>query len=77
MGVTLAGIVWVVMEQPKGSTSPRSPHHHWRGIILAVLASLANGIGMVLSKKGIGDGHYDAMAATLIRRAGRCPATSC
>ena len=65
MAVTLAGIVWVVMEQPDGRGSPQSPGHRWRGIILGVLAALANAIGMVLSKKGIG--HYDAMSATLIR----------
>jgi len=67
MAITLAGIVWVVMEQPNGSGSPQSPGHRWRGVILGVLAALANGIGMVLSKKGIGAGQYDAMAATLIR----------
>jgi len=67
MGVTLAGIVWVVMEQRNSSGAPQSPGHRWRGIILGVLAALTNGIGMVLSKKGIGDGQYDAMAATLIR----------
>jgi drug/metabolite transporter (DMT)-like permease len=67
MGITLAGIVWVVMERPNGEASSYLPGHRCRGIMLGVLASLANGIGMVLSKKGIGDGHYDAMAATLIR----------
>jgi drug/metabolite transporter (DMT)-like permease len=74
MGVTLAGIVWVVMEQPNGHGSPQVPGHRWRGIILGVLASLTNGIGMVLSKKGIGGGQYDAMAATLIRAIAALPA---
>jgi drug/metabolite transporter (DMT)-like permease len=67
MAVTLAGIAWVVMERPNGQASSHSPRHHWQGITLGVLASLANGIGMVLSKEGIGHGQYDAMAATLIR----------
>jgi drug/metabolite transporter (DMT)-like permease len=55
------------MEQPSGRGAPLSPGHRWRGVVLGVLASLANGIGMVLSKAGIGDCQYDAMAATLIR----------
>ena len=67
MGVTLAGIIWVVMEQRSSSEPPLLPGHRWMGIALGVLAALTNGIGMVLSKKGIGGGQYDAMAATLIR----------
>lgn len=65
MVITLAGIVWVVLERPDGEGSFHSHSHRWRGVLLGVLAALANGIGMVLSKKGIG--HYDAMSATLIR----------
>jgi drug/metabolite transporter (DMT)-like permease len=65
MAVTLAGVVWVVMEQP-GSDEPPLARGHWgRGVILGVFAAITAAIGTVFSKAGIG--QYDAVAATLIR----------
>jgi drug/metabolite transporter (DMT)-like permease len=65
MAVTLAGVVWVVLEQPE---SPKETHHRkdfaW-GVFLALAASALGAMGSVLSKQGIGT--YDAYAATLIR----------
>ena len=63
MGVTLAGVVWVVAEQPNGD----HPHarHRGRGVLLAAAASAVMAVGYVLAKDGLGD--YDAVAATLIR----------
>lgn len=64
MGVTLAGVAWVVFEQPNGD--PHPPGHRKAGIALAVMAAMAQAIGLMFSKKGMGD--YDhAVAATLIR----------
>lgn len=70
MGITLLGVVWVTMERgsiPADSkdSEPARPRS-WRfGIVLALLAAVAQAFGTVLSKMGIGD--YDAGAATFIR----------
>jgi drug/metabolite transporter (DMT)-like permease len=67
MAVTLAGVAWVVFEQP--DTSGRlhyvQPHRYGLGIALAVFAALGHATALVLSKRGIGD--YDPFAATFIR----------
>jgi drug/metabolite transporter (DMT)-like permease len=65
MGVTLVGVIWVVLEQPEQSPHPRKPHHVAWGIVLALLASGGQAVGYVLTKQGLGD--YDAVAATFIR----------
>lgn len=65
MGVTLAGVIWVVLEQPNHDDQPRARPHRVRGVALAMLAAAMHAVGYVLSKEGIGD--YDAVAATLIR----------
>ena len=65
MAMTLAGVAWVVMEQPDGDATPHSLRVRQRGVSLAILAAAAQGIGYVLSKEGMGD--YDAVAATFIR----------
>ncbi|MHB1036599.1 MAG: DMT family transporter [Pirellulales bacterium] len=65
MAITLAGVAWVVLEQPGGAKgTPKLPHLRW-GVLLAVLGAGAQAVGFVLSKKGIGD--YDPVAATFIR----------
>jgi drug/metabolite transporter (DMT)-like permease len=65
MGVTLAGVVWVVLEQPTHEDHPRARPLWGQGVALAVLAAATHALGYVLSKVGIG--AYDAGAATLIR----------
>lgn len=65
MGVTLAGVIWVVLEQPNHEDHPHSRPHWERGVLLALIAAVTAAISYVLSKEGIGD--YDAGAATLIR----------
>lgn len=65
MGVTLAGVAWVVLEEPSRQDQLYDRRHRVRGIALAVLAALTHAIGYVFSKKGIQD--YDAVAATFIR----------
>lgn len=65
MGVTLAGVVWVVLEQPNHEDRPHARPHWERGVLLALLATVTGAVSYVLSKEGIGD--YDAAAATLIR----------
>ena len=65
MATTLAGVIWVVLEQPSSDEPPPAPGHRWRGVCLGVFAAVTSAIGLVFSKAGIGD--YDAVAATLIR----------
>lgn len=64
MAVTLAGVAWVVSEQPNGDVHPHTHRDRTKGIILALVAAAAQAIGLVLSKQGVGE--CDPMAATLI-----------
>jgi drug/metabolite transporter (DMT)-like permease len=72
MGITLAGVAWVLFEQPDADSPAPARGHRWRGVVLATLAAATNAVGYVLSKQGIG--HYDAVAATLIRALVALPA---
>ena len=71
MGIILAGVAWVVFEEPEISEiteingEPVIPGHRGLGMALAVCAAVTQAIGMVFSKMGIG--QYDIMAATQIR----------
>jgi drug/metabolite transporter (DMT)-like permease len=66
MGITLAGVLWVILEQPNENGQPHALPERWKlGIALAVFAAAMQAVGMVFSKEGLGD--YDAVAATLIR----------
>jgi drug/metabolite transporter (DMT)-like permease len=64
MSVTLAGVVWVVLERPRVEDHPHAGHRG-RGVMLALLSAVMMAVGYVLSKEGLGD--YDAVAATFIR----------
>jgi drug/metabolite transporter (DMT)-like permease len=65
MAVTLAGVTWVVLEEPETDAHPDGPRPLRRGVILAVVAAVGQALGMVLSKQGMGD--YDPAASTFIR----------
>ena len=65
MGVTLAGVVWVVLERPNGSADEHDVRRTVQGIVLAVLGAAVAAVALVLSKKGLGD--YDVAEATFIR----------
>jgi drug/metabolite transporter (DMT)-like permease len=65
MGVTLAGVGWVVLEEPEGGQLPHDRRVLALGTMLAVLGAMGQAVGNVLSKKGLGD--YDPVAATFIR----------
>ncbi len=66
MGITLAGVVWVVLERTSGTPLPRG--HRIRGVVLGFLGASGQAVGLVLSKIGMGDG-IDPLAATAIRMA--------
>ncbi|MCC6127274.1 MAG: DMT family transporter [Pirellulales bacterium] len=66
MAVTLAGIVWVILERPE---SPKEIHHRKdfsSGVVMAIAAAVIGGLSTLLAKKGIGPGD-DPLAATQIR----------
>jgi drug/metabolite transporter (DMT)-like permease len=65
MAVTLAGVVWVVLEEPEATPESGKRPHFWRGVLLGLIGAGSASIGYVLSKKGIGD--YDPFGASLIR----------
>ena len=78
MGITIAGIAWVIMERPrKGPARLRAvearPGRRARGIALAVIGGFCQAAGLMLSKAGMGHGwldesaHLDPQAATLVR----------
>jgi len=64
MAITLVGVVYVVLERTRDSRGglSRVPA---KGILLALGGAFGQALGLVLSKKGMGD--YDAFAATQIR----------
>jgi drug/metabolite transporter (DMT)-like permease len=65
MGITLAGVVWVVSEQRDDSQQSTRLDHHRSGVLLALFAAAGLAAGLVFAKRGIG--QYDAVAATFIR----------
>lgn len=64
MAITVAGVVWVVLER-RGGNSPQDRRQLSQGLILALIAAVAQAVGFVLSKQGIGE--CDAVDATFIR----------
>jgi drug/metabolite transporter (DMT)-like permease len=64
MALVVGGVLWVVAEKPNGKSSGPPKISAW-GITLGVFAALAQALGLILSKKGMGD--YNALAATQIR----------
>jgi drug/metabolite transporter (DMT)-like permease len=68
MLITVAGIWWVVAEQPDADGPPRNRRVLIFGVALAVVSAVGQALGLVLAKQGLGD--YDAMAATFIRTLG-------
>lgn len=87
VALTVGGVGWVVMERRRGGTKPSATkegaqrgdeeedhaRHRTRGIVLALIGSVCQAGGLLLSKQGMGhgwlpeDARLDAQAATLIR----------
>ncbi len=65
MAITLAGVLWVVLEQRDGDEHPHSRKTLRYGLFLAFVATVAQSFGMVLAKDGIA--NYDPAASALIR----------
>jgi drug/metabolite transporter (DMT)-like permease len=64
MALVVGGVLWVVAEKPNGKNGLPNNISAW-GIALGILAALAQAVGLILSKKGMGD--YNPLAATHIR----------
>ncbi len=73
MGITLAGVAWVVLERPDLGDPFHAPHHRWRGVALALFAAATSAIGMVFSRDVMRT-YDDAAGATLIRVLAALPA---
>jgi drug/metabolite transporter (DMT)-like permease len=70
MIVTLTGISIVILKREKHEDPAKKSHrittsYSLKGILLALGGAVGQGVGLVLSKKGMGD--YDAFAASHIR----------
>ena len=65
MAITLAGVLWVVLEQPDGNEHPHSRKTLRYGLFLVAVATAAQALGTVLAKDGVAD--YDPAASALIR----------
>ena len=64
MGITLAGVSWVVSERKVEAAVSTWKVTPW-GVLLALIGAAGQAVGMVLAKKGLGD--YDPFAAAQIR----------
>lgn len=72
IGLTLAGIAWVIRERTVAAVEENTHHVRW-GYALALAAALCQSAGLMLSKKGMGHGwlsddqHMLPQTATLLR----------
>lgn len=55
VGLTLAGVAWIVFERPPTAIGLRPPHRT-RGLVLAAIGALCQAGGLILSKLGMGHG---------------------
>jgi drug/metabolite transporter (DMT)-like permease len=70
MLITLAGVVWVVIERGEGDEPPHARRDIKIGMSLGLAAASLQALGAVAGKKGMAlpdGGEYDALAATFIR----------
>ncbi len=72
IGVTIAGVLWLTITKTEKSKMPQSKHGKIeKGILFGVLASICQGVGVVLANKGfeydMNVGKVPALHATWIR----------
>ena len=68
MGLTFVGVSWAVLGQParpKPEAGESESKPMWRGVLFAFLGAVGQWLGLLISKRGLGE--YDAFAATQIR----------
>lgn len=64
IALTLAGIIWVILEQGNGNKSTIRPSAV--GILFGILAALGQATGLVFSKQGM-SGNFSPISANVIR----------
>ena len=70
IGLTLAGVVWVIAERMPGSAIPTWANR-W-GIVYGVLAALGQATGAVMSRAVLADTAVGPLWSSLLRLAGGC-----
>jgi len=65
MLTTLAGVVWAVLDRTPSAAALAPPSAKRWGLLLGFCGALGQGVGLVLSKYGMGD--YEVIAANQIR----------
>jgi drug/metabolite transporter (DMT)-like permease len=73
VGLTLAGVLWVLLERRQGKEATVLGGHFKRGVVLVIIAAALQAAGALLAKRGMGHGdlpaveHLDPLAATHVR----------
>ncbi len=65
--VTVGGVAWVVTERTPQEKIQRDPKILRRGILMGVLASLGQAIGLVLSRSAMSDGVITSLQSAALR----------
>jgi len=61
----LAGVMWAILDRTPSAANQAKPSARRWGVLLGFCGALGQGVGLVLSKYGMGD--YEAIAANQIR----------
>ena len=56
IAVTIGGVAWVIMERRSVKADEQAHPHRVRGIVLALIGSMCQGGGLLISKAGMGHG---------------------
>ncbi|MGH1344820.1 MAG: DMT family transporter [Nannocystales bacterium] len=65
MLTTFGGVIWAILDRTPSSANHTTPSARGWGVLLGFCGALGQGLGLVLSKYGMG--NYDAIAANQIR----------
>ena len=65
IGITIAGIVWVISERATDRNQPSG--HNWQGLVYAMLSSLAQASGAILSRAALEDTPVSPLWGALLR----------
>ena len=69
MGLTIAGIFWVIVErtQPVDLSPVQPPHQIWQGIGYGLLSALAQAVGVVLARAALTQSEIGPLWSALLR----------
>lgn len=63
MALTMAGVVWVILDRP-ATAMPAG--HRLQGILLGILSAICQAVGLILARRGMGE-DLDPLVAVAIR----------